>query len=403
MRMPESTQSDMRTGGGAFLRRERGLWITGLVMMLLMGCSSATPPAAREASSEAAGELDGSEASGAWNKSTGTSEASASSGLSLDHFLSGREKEGIVPEYVFTYAENQTGDYPTTQAARRFAKLVNEQTDGRIEIRVYPNAELGDELSAAQQLSFGGIDFCRAALSSLTDYSAESIVLQMPYLYKDSEHMWRVLDGSIGDRVKASFQGSGLVPLAWLDAGVRNFYTVDAPIEKLDDMKGLKIRVQQSSLAADMVQCLGAVSVPIIYDAVKEALQTGEIDGAENNWPSYETMQHNDIARYFTLDEHMRVPELLLISQTTWDQLTEEDRQIIQSCASEAGRYERTLWTERESSAREKCLRNGTVEVTLSDKEKARFRSAVTPLYRKYCSEYTELIDEINALRDEKG
>lgn len=365
---------------GTILKKGKCLWLIGVLAAVLAGCSASS------------------------GTTTGVSAGNAaSSGLSLDLLLGGREKENTVPEYVFTYAENQTGDYPTTQAARRFAKLVNEQTGGRIEIKVYPNAELGDEKSVAQQLSFGGIDFCRGALSSLTDYSEESIVLQMPYLYKDSAHMWRVLDGAIGDQVKASFQGSGLVPLAWFDAGVRNFYTVDAPIEKLDDMKGLKIRVQQSDMAADMVQCLGATSVPIVYDAVKEALQTGEIDGAENNWPSYETMHHNDSAQYFTLDEHMRVPELLLISQATWEQLKEEDRAIIRDCAAEAGLYERELWTEREASAREKCLRNGTVEVTLSDREKARFRSAVKPLYKRYCSDYSELIEAIDALRDEKG
>lgn len=134
-------------------------------------------------------------------------------------------KKAAVPEYVFTYAENQTSDYPTTMAARHFAELVSERTGGRIEIRVYPNAELGDERSTVQQISFGGIDFGRASLSNLADYSPKSVVLQMPYLYKDAHHMWEVLDGDIGREMKASFQGTGLVALTWFDAGARNFYT----------------------------------------------------------------------------------------------------------------------------------------------------------------------------------
>ena len=148
-------------------------------------------------------------------------------------------KKATVPEYVFTYAENQTSDYPTTVAARHFAELVSERTGGRIEIRVYPNAELGDERSTVQQISFGGIDFGRASLSNLADYSPKSVVLQMPYLYKDAHHMWEVLDGDIGREMKASFQGTGLVALTWFDAGARNFYT-KTPVRTLSDMKGLK-------------------------------------------------------------------------------------------------------------------------------------------------------------------
>lgn len=312
----------------------------------------------------------------------------------------GQSKQKKVPEYVFSYADNQTGNYPTVQAARRFADQVYKATDGRIEIRVYPNAELGDEVSVVQQLSYGGIDFCRCSLSNLSDYSEETLVLQLPYLYEDQEHMWRVLDGDIGAEVKQSFQGSGMVALSWFDAGVRNFYTTDREVHSLEDMQGLKIRVQQAALAEDMVEALGAEAVPIVYEAVKDALQTGEIDGAENNWASYEAMEHDEIARNYTVDEHMRVPELMLVSSATWEQLSLDDQTTIQRCADAAGLYERELWTARETSAREKCLREGTVEIVLPEREKKRFRDAVSPLYKKYCGDYAELIDKINEIRD---
>lgn len=335
---------------------------------------------------------------------TPTSDADATKTADTDtqtkRTLSAQTKQKKVPEYVLSYADNQTGNYPTVQAARRFAEQVNKETDGRIEIRVYPNAELGDEVSTVQQLTFGGIDFCRCSLSNLSDYSEEAIVLQMPYLYADQEHMWRVLDGDIGAQVKQSFQGSGMVALTWFDAGVRNFYTADTAVRALEDMKGLKIRVQQANLVEDMVEALGAEAVPIVYEAVKDALQTGEIDGAENNWASYEAMQHDEIARYYTVDEHMRVPELMLVSSATWALLSPEDQATIQRCADAAGLYERELWTARETSAREKCLRDGTVEIVLSEREKKRFRDAVSPLYKKYCGDYAELVEKINEIRD---
>ena len=358
----------------------------------LPGCSTRVVDAPKKASTQSTGDADVTPTSG--TDAAGTTDAQT------NRSQTSQEGQKKPPEYVFSYADNQTVNYPTVQAARRFADQVNQETDGRIEIRVYPNAELGDEVSAVRQVSYGGIDFCRCSLSNLSDYSEETLVLQLPYLYEDRDHMWRVLDGEIGEQVKDSFQESGMVALSWFDAGVRNFYTTDEAIRCLEDMQGMKIRVQQAELAEDMVEALGAEAVPIVYEAVKDALQTGEIDGAENNWASYEAMQHDEIARYYTVDEHMRVPELMLVSSATWEQLSSEDRSTIQRCADAAGLYERELWTARETSAREKCLRDGTVEIVLPEREKKRFRDAVSPLYKKYCGDYAELVEKINEIRD---
>ena len=358
----------------------------------LPGCSTRVVDAPKKASTQSTGDADVTPTSG--TDAAGTTDAQT------NRSQTSQEGQKKPPEYVFSYADNQTVNYPTVQAARRFADQVNQETDGRIEIRVYPNAELGDEVSAVRQVSYGGIDFCRCSLSNLSDYSEETLVLQLPYLYEDRDHMWRVLDGEIGEQVKDSFQESGMVALSWFDAGVRNFYTTDEAIRCLEDMQGMKIRVQQAELAEDMVEALGAEAVPIVYEAVKDALQTGEIDGAENNWASYEAMQHDEIARYYTVDEHMRVPELMLVSSATWEQLSAEDQATIQRCADAAGLYERELWTARETSAREKCLREGTVEIVLPEREKKRFRDAVSPLYKKYCGDYAELVEKINEIRE---
>lgn len=303
-----------------------------------------------------------------------------------------------VPEYVFTYAENQAEDYPTTLGAYRFAELVYERTGGKIEIQVHADAALGEEQSVINQIQFGGIDFTRVSLSSLAEIIPKLNVLQMPYLYTGSEHMWKVLEGEIGDDFMNSFGGSNLVPLSWYDAGARNFYNSVRPIERLEDIQGMKIRVQESKLMKDTVIALGAEPVPMAFENVYSALETGEIDGAENNWPSYESTRHYEVSRYYTIDEHNRIPEMQVISQRTWDKLTPEYQKIIRECAEESALYERELWVERERSSEVKVRKEGCTLTELLPEEKARFQEAVLPMYEKYCSEYMDIIDAIIAV-----
>lgn len=301
----------------------------------------------------------------------------------------------VVPEFVLTYAENQAEDYPTTQGAYKFAELVKERTGGRIEIQVNAQGVLGDEKSVIEQLQFGGIDFARVSLSPLAEFVPKLNVLQMPYLYTGREHMWKVLDGRIGDDFINSFGSSDLVALSWYDAGARSFYNSKGPIETLDDMKGQRIRVQESGLMMDTIEALGAIPVPMAFGDVYSGLQKGKIDGAENNWPSYESAGHYEAAGYFTLDEHTRVPELQLASWTTWNQLSPEYQAIIRECALESARYERQLWAGREKVSEGIVRKAGCVVTELTPLEKDRFRAAAAPLYEKYCSEYMDMIDAI--------
>lgn len=303
----------------------------------------------------------------------------------------------VTPEYVFTYAENQTEDYPTTQGAYRFAQLVNERTKGRIQIRVYANAQLGDEVSTLEQVRFGGIDFARCSLSTMTTYSSMANVLMLPYLYRDADHMWAVLEGSIGQKVADSFIDAGLIPLSWYDAGVRNFYFT-TPVSSLEEMKGLIIRVQPNEMMNDMVKLLGASALAVNYEDVYSAIQRGSTDGAENNWSSYDAMNHNEVAPYYLLDEHMRVPEMQMISAATWKLLSEEDRQIIQECSTISANYERMLWSAREEEARQRVLSEGCTEISLSPEEKLKFHDAMAPLYVKYCEEYMDLVEQIQEM-----
>ena len=188
---------------------------------------------------------------------------------------------------ILRYAENQPEDYPTSKAAKAFAELVAQRTDGRVKVLVYSGAELGAEQSVIQQMQFGGVDFSRVSLSQLAEYEPELSVLQLPYLYSDAQQMWRVLDGSIGDEFLAMLDGMDLVGLSWFDAGVRSFYTREK-VTGLDDLQGLTIRVQESDMMSDMITALGAKPAQVVYSKVYAALHNAEIDGAENNWPSYE-------------------------------------------------------------------------------------------------------------------
>lgn len=312
-----------------------------------------------------------------------------------------RKPKETVPEFVFSYAENQTEDYPTTLAAQFFAELVEKRTDGRIRIIVHPEAELGTEDEAIKQVQYGGVDFARVSLSQLARIAPEMNVLQMPYLYKSSSHMWRVLDGEIGDAFLTCAEDSEIVGLSWYDAGTRNFYSSGKPITCVEDVAGMRIRVQDSELMQDMVEALGAIALPFDYAEVYSSLERKLCDGAENNWPSYETMRHYEVAPYYSVDEHSRVPEMQICSMHTWSKLSEEDRQIIRECAEESARYQRTLWTQREQEARQKALDNGVQEVLLTQEEKQRFRERMQGIYEQYCSEYMDIIDEITAKGEE--
>ena len=315
---------------------------------------------------------------------------------------SGKGKaQSQAPEFVLTYAENQAEDYPTTQGAYKFAELVRERTGGRIEIQVNAEAVLGDEKTVIEQLQFGGVDFARVSLSPLAEFVPKLNVLQMPYLYTGREHMWRVLEGPIGDDFMNSFDGSNLVALSWYDAGARSFYNTGRPIETLEDMRGLNIRVQESELMMDTIEALGATPVPTAFGDVYSGLQTGKIDGAENNWPSYESTRHYEVARYFTLDEHTRVPELQLAAQPTWDKLSPEYQDIIRECAQESAQYGRQLWAAREKVSESIVRKAGCIVTELSPEEKARFQEAAAPMYEKYCSEYVDIIDAIMEAGDD--
>ena len=300
------------------------------------------------------------------------------------------------PELILRYAENQPKDYPTTQAALAFADLVAQRTDGRVKVLVYSGGELGAEQSVIQQMQFGGIDFSRVSLSQLAEYEPALSVLQLPYLYTDADQMWRVLDGTIGDEFLSTLESLELTGLSWFDAGVRSIYTRQK-VTGLADLQGLTIRVQESDMMSEMVSDMGAVPVQVVYSQVYAALHNGRIDGAENNWPSYEAMGHYEVAPYFLKNEHTRVPEIQIASRAALEKLAGLDSSfpgIVRGCARDSANVERRLWAEREAQAEEDMRAWGVEVTTLSEAEMQKFRAAVRPMYERF-AEQAELIRKI--------
>ena len=305
-------------------------------------------------------------------------------------------EEQAVPEYVLTYAENQPQDYPTTRGAEYFAQLVEARTGGRIVVQVLCDARMGTQREVLDQLAFGGVDFTRVSLSSISDELPVLNVLQLPFLYEDAEHLWRVLDGPIGEEFLKVFEEAGMVGLSWYEGGVRSFYSA-RPIRTAADLQGMKIRVQESLMMQDMITLMGGVPMTTAYTDVYAAFQTGRIDAAENSWNSYYTQSHHRVAPYYTVDQHTRVPEVQLVSRTLWEALSEEYRQIILECARASALYERALWKEQEDASRQAALDSGAEEIELDGQTLRELKELATPLYEQYCGDYLDIIARIQA------
>lgn len=309
----------------------------------------------------------------------------------------GPAQEGDMPLLILRYADNQPEDYPTTKAAEYFAQLVEERTRGKIRVRLYCNGELGDENQVFEQVQFGGIDMARVSLGTMAEAHPGVAVLSLPFLYDDAEHMWRVLDGPIGEKFLTGARQAGVFGLSWFDAGARSFYT-RSPINGLEDLRGLTIRVQESTFMSRMVELLGAVPVQIPYNDVYSAMQTSKIDGAENNWPSYAATGHYQAARYYLLDEHSRLPEMQIMSTVALDKIAEIDEDyvaIVRQCARECALYERELWVQEEIGSERLVRDYGCVVTTLTQAQAEEFRQAVQPMYEERSEEERALIQQI--------
>lgn len=311
---------------------------------------------------------------------------------SLD-WQSPMKKDGCI---LLRLANNQKPDHPASRACDYFAQLVQERTDGRVKIQVYHSAVLGNEAETVKEVEYGSIDMARVSIALLTGYNQELLALQMPYLYADDAHMWRVLDSSLGDAYLSSMEERGIAGLCWYEAGARNFYTSTREITQISDLRDLRIRVQESAFMMDMVDTLGAISVDMPYEDVREAFRDGGIDGAENNFPSYVSAGHYHDAPYIVMDEHVRIPEMVVMNQTVLKQLSPRDQETIRQAARESSVEQRRLWQafEKEQWA---VLEKAGVKVTYPEDKEA-FRQMVQPIYDMYGQPYNEVLEKIRGM-----
>jgi len=300
-------------------------------------------------------------------------------------------------EVTLRSSDTHPDGYPTVAAVQEMGRLIEERTGGRLCVEVFHSAQLGEEKDTIEQTRFGVIDLNRISMAPFNGLIPETAILSLPYLFRDVDHLHAVLDGPIGEQVLELFTAQDLIALAYYDPGARSFYNSSKPIKSIDDMKGLKFRVIQSDVFVDMVAALGANAVPMPYGEVYSAIETGVIDGAENNWPSYESSGHFEVAKHYTLDEHTMVPEVLVMSKASFEKLTPEDQAIVRQAAKDSVPFNREKWAAREKESEAKVLAAGVQVVR--DIDKAPFVAAMGPVYEKYAAtpEMKKLVEDIQA------
>jgi tripartite ATP-independent transporter DctP family solute receptor len=278
---------------------------------------------------------------------------------------------------VLKLAENQFYDYPTTKGDLKFAELVSLKTGGRIQIQVFAGGQLGSENECLEQVKLGVIEAIRCSISPVVTIAPEIGVFNLPYIFKSQDHMWKVLNGEIGQYFLDSVQKAGLVGLTYFDAGARHFYA-KKPISKPADLKGLKIRVQLNPINIKFMDAFGANGVAVPFAEVYSALQTGVCDAAENNIPSWVSKSHNEVAKYLLLDGHWRLPEVLMVSKMFWDTLSDADKKAIKDAAKEATAYQIQVWNEYEKTSLAQAKAKGAV---IKKANIAEFQKIALPFY----------------------
>ena len=298
--------------------------------------------------------------------------------LALLAVVSAPGSRGSASAREFRAADIQEEDYPTVQALLYMDKLVAERTQGRHHIRVFHSRQLGEESQTIEQTRVGAIDLDRINVAAIGDLAAPLAVLAQPFLFRSIDHLYRVIDGPIGEDILAAIEPYGFVGLTYYDSGARSIYTRAQSVRSLADLRGLRIRVQQSDLITRMMRALGAAPVALPYGQVLTALQARLVDGAENNWPSFVTTGHYRVAQFYSLTEHTMGPEVLVMSRRAWEELSDADRAIFRAAARESSQYMRARWLSWEEQSRREAAAAGVT--IIGDLDRQAFEDATRAL-----------------------
>ncbi len=287
--------------------------------------------------------------------------------------------------------------YPTTDAIEYMGELLNAWTGGRITIKIFHSMQLGGEKEALEQVQVGALEMTRVSVGVVGPIVEEFNAFNLPYFFRSVDHMHKVVDGEIGTDLLNRLEAGGLIGLGYMDAGSRSFYNNVRPIKTIDDLKGLKIRVMQNPIFIEMVNSMGGNGLPIAFNELYTAMQTGVVDGAENNPPSYESGKHYEVAKYYTLTEHLMVPEIFVFSKRVWDGLPALDKQLILKASALTVERERELWAAREQASLDKLIAEGYEVITEIDK--GPFIAATDSVRSQFGAKFADLIARAAAVK----
>ena len=303
-------------------------------------------------------------------------------------------------EMVLKSADVHPFGYPTVEAVKWMGDELQKQTDGRLSVEIYPSMQLGGEKEMIEQAQVGALAMARISVGPMGPLVPELNVFNLPFLFRDAAHMEAVIDGPIGDELLQKLTDhptAGLVGLCWMNAGTRNVYNSQRPIRSAEDLEGLKIRMMGNPIFVDTMNAMGGNGISMGFDQLINGLQTGVVDGAENNYPTYSSGQHYRYAKYYSRTEHLMIPEILVFSKRVWEDLSEEDRDLIMGLAKEAQQRQRELWYAEEEKALADMKANGVEVVDVADKEA--LRESVKPVWDKHGAQLADLIERIEAVQ----
>lgn len=295
-------------------------------------------------------------------------------------------------------AHNLNEKHTVHLALSEFAKIVDEKSDGKIKVEIYPNGQLGSESQVLEQLQAGAVAMTKVSAAALTTYSEGYNAFTLPYVFADEDHYFKCMESEAVENLYNSTADQGFVGVTFYNSGARSFYTVDKPILTPEDLNGVKIRVMGFQSQTDMVKALGGTPVGMPYGEVYTSLQSGVIDGAESNETALTNGKHGEVSKHFSYDEHTRIPDILVISSKVWQSLSEEEQAIVKEAAVQSTEYHKPLWTKAIDEAKKEASEEMGVE--FHEVDKTPFRKAVEPMLKQYGEEYPEVKKLLDAFKE---
>jgi tripartite ATP-independent transporter DctP family solute receptor len=310
-----------------------------------------------------------------------TSSGGNTAGAAADAASPAGNTAGAAAGSVLTASDVHVSDYPTVQALRWMGEVISRESGGELGLRVYHSGQLGRENDTVDLARFGALDITRINFASLNNTFPATQAMSLPYVFDSTEHMRRSVDGAAGRLILDAFAKRGLIGLAIYDSGARCFYNHSRIVSVPGDLKGLKIRVPPSDMFVSLIRALGANPTPLSYGEIFSALQTKLIDGAENNWTTFQTSRHFEVARFWSQSEHSYSPEAVLMSQRRYDKLTSRQRELVRTAAARSVPYMRTLWDTSEAQARTAVEKAG---IRATPVNRAAFQKVAAPILESY-------------------